>query len=270
MLSHLFRSQHAWQPHQVSLVSQQAAPRILAEQGLTLISGLQQDLQTQGQEAEAISHTDNLGPSPDPCISSCWRSVEVSWLRCTKWKRSSAACRMAWRWGGLPVTLLLCCPASTAAGTPAMAVAALYPVGPQVPGKRLEVLQPLPAGMHLPGCNGRAACAAFPPLHLPATTPPPAGTAPGGSPGRSQELGQQAVLPSPQTYLRLQQSSGPASSPCSPLPGAAQPVAACCTISRSAQPCLLPCGWIRAVQKKKTCLLTALLPLRHNIGATSS
>lgn len=161
-------------------------------------------------------------------------------------KRSSGVCRMARREGGLPVTLLLCCPASTAARSKG----ACHGCGCAVPRRATGPREAAGnVGMHLPECNGRAACAAFPPLCLPAPMPPPAGTAPGG---RSQELGQQVVLPSPpQTYPCLQQSSGPVSSACGPLPGAAQTVAACCTISHSAQPCLLPSGWIRAVQKEK-------------------
>jgi len=206
---------------------------------------------TQGQEAESISHMDNPGPSPDPCTSSGWRSVEVPWLRCTKWKRSSASA--GWPGGrGLPVTLLLCSPASPAAST-----AAVFPTGPRVPGRWLQTLQLLPAGAHPPGVTAGSTCC------LPAPTLSPAGTAAGAARAGHRSWASRQCHPPHRGD----------SSHCSraqPHPISLQPASRCC---RCPLHHLSLCPALSGSEqrgKKKLCLVTALLLLGHSTGATSS
>lgn len=63
MLSHLLRSQHA-------------ALRLLAEQGLALLLGLQQNHRHKDRRQKPSPTRTISGPSPDPCSSCCWRSME--------------------------------------------------------------------------------------------------------------------------------------------------------------------------------------------------
>nr|XP_013814188.1 PREDICTED: dynein heavy chain domain-containing protein 1-like [Apteryx mantelli mantelli] len=257
MFSDLLRSQQVWQPCRLPASQQQEALRQFAEQGLALIAGLQQDLQMQGWEVGGRSNLPQgqSQPKPGP-LHQFLLEERGSFLALLHQVERDLSCVQERLKGGV------CQSPRCTAILPALQQGRLpqlwlhyAPAGPRVPSKWLETPQSRCQLLcsYLDAMGGQP----VPLYHLSAFQHPrrlPLALLQEAALAEKQELDQyqldQQVLPSllppaapPGTGLFLTGLE---------VRDAMRDIrSAALRDACSAQPCLLPPVWIRAVQKEK-------------------